>query len=107
MVIRNDLDFNMAGTLQWLLDEDGWIAKGLERLSASALKCFLEFIRRMNTPNAVTTPTCRGFDEQRISQALGVTPGVAQGFDRAAAPWGNRNLRLLGASKKSCRLAAA
>src|SRR5271165_4737256 len=95
MVIGYDLDLDVTRAGYQFFHENGWIAKRLERLSASALKCFLEFIRRMNAANAVTTATRRGFDEQRISQALGVTPGVAQGFDRPAAPRGNRNLCLL------------
>ena len=72
IVVRDDLDLDVARTLGKLLHEDGRVSESLERLRASALERFWELGCGIHPPNAVTTTPSRGLDQERIAQALGV-----------------------------------
>src|SRR3974377_1105010 len=95
VMVGNYLHFDVASPGDQLFHEDGRIAEGLESLYSRTLERLLEFVSRVDAPDAMPSSTGCGFEKQGIAQPLGVPPGVGDCFPRAAAPGGHRHSRLL------------
>ena len=93
-IVGDDLDLDVAGSLDQSLHKDGGVSECLEGLGAGALKRLRQLAGGMNETNPVATAARGRFDQQRKAQALRMRQSIRDGFDRTAAPGSDRDLRL-------------
>ena len=93
-VVGDDLDLDVAGSLDQSLHKDGGVPECLEGLGAGALKRLRQLAGGMNETNPVATAARSRFDQQRKAQALRMGQSIRDGFDRTATPGSHRDLRL-------------
>src|SRR5208282_6304886 len=78
VVVSNDLDFDVACALHQLLQENGWVAKGLERFGAGTGKGLRKLVYGMHQANPVATASGSGLNKERITKAFGMALGVGE-----------------------------
>ncbi len=87
--VGEELDLDVARTLDVALEEHLVVAEAGERLALRGLDGFVELLRRADDPHAAPAPAGRGLDDQREPDLLG-----RAGLDHGDAGLGRDPLRL-------------
>ena len=94
--VAEDLDFHVPHAPQELLDEDGRIAEGAERLVPGALERLGHLLGTRDDANAAPSPARGRLDEDRVAERLRCRGRLGRPGDGPAAPRDDRNARVLG-----------
>jgi len=90
--VAQELELNVAGLLDVLLDVDASITEGLIGLSAGAFEFFRERRSVVDDAHALSSAAGDGFDDDREADALGFLDGFALVVDRSVGAWYARHL---------------
>ena len=71
MLIRHDLNFNVAGLGNKFLNEDPVVAEAIDRFIDGRLKTFCNFAFVCSNAHAFTAATSRGFNHHWIADFIG------------------------------------
>jgi hypothetical protein len=96
MLVRDDLDLDMARSAYNFFQEDRGIPERFECFAAGTGQGLVELAGGTNATNAMTASAGSGLDENGISEALGLPPGITQGLHWSAAPVSHRYVGLFG-----------
>src|SRR4051794_41336146 len=86
VIVGDDLDLDVAGACDQLLEEDGRIAEMLEGERAGAFEGFRKLVGRLDALDSDAASARGGLDQQRVSELLSVPVPILDRFNRASAP---------------------
>src|SRR3712207_1362552 len=96
VLVRDDLDLDVAAALYQPLHEHDRVAEALLRLRPGAGQRLVELGLRADDADPAPATAAAGLDDERVADAVGVLPAVVQPLDRAVAPRRDRDADLLG-----------
>src|SRR6266567_4036308 len=85
-VIGDDLNFHVARIGYQSFEKNSGISECLEGFGAGRFESFEELAFGADLADAMPTPSSGGFNQQGISETLGMAHGVIQRFHSTAAP---------------------
>jgi hypothetical protein len=96
VAITQKLDFNVLGTVQEALDENGTVTKGRLGLGCSTLEGLLELLLLPDDSHTTTTTTKGGLDDDGESVLVGEALDFFKSLDRTVGTGDDGNLALDG-----------
>ena len=80
--VTQQLDFNVLGSVEETLDEDGTVAKGGAGLGGGTLEGILQFSLAADDPHTTATTTKGGLDDDGETIGIGEALDLLEGLDR-------------------------
>ena len=96
MAIAQHLNFNVTGFFHKLLNEHAVVAKRVARFVAARRKAFKGFFVIEGNAQTFTTATCRGFDHDGVTNALGNVNSGFGCFNGFVVTWNGVDLGFVG-----------
>jgi hypothetical protein len=95
VVVADDLELDVAGVVEVLLDVDVAVAEGGLGLALRGAKVRAELVGVAHHAHAAAAAAGHRLDDHRVSDALGDLERRLFAVDRPIAPWQHRKARLL------------